>query len=91
MSTDTDALKTIHQPIGRDAFYAAIQNPYVVTAATPLITDDVRNGSIAEKISSVKRAGFDSIIMDYHRFRQWRDSWIHRSRACQKEYRAYKK
>ncbi len=65
LSIDADALKTIRQPISTEPYYVKVSNPYIVTANNPIITDtDIRDGTIAKKIASIKKAGYDSIIMN---------------------------
>ena len=66
LSTEEDALKTLGMPISKDSFNAKVSNPYIVTASNPLITDeDIKNSTVADRIAEVKRAGYDSIVMDY--------------------------
>ncbi len=44
----------------------SIQNPYVVTPLNPVITaEDIKNGTIGDQISDIKKHGYDAIILDY--------------------------
>lgn len=66
MSTDTDALNTISSKMKIEKANVKVKNPYIVTSNNPIITDeDIRDGTVSDRIKDVKAAGYDSIIMDY--------------------------
>ena len=67
LSSDVDTLSKYKKEGMSDSLAKVkIKNPYIVSAANPLITtEDVKQGSILDRLAEVKKNGYDAIIMDY--------------------------